>query len=112
MKKTKRQFRNFEDYLIEELKDPEFAQEYLNIALEEYNKDNNLEALLLALKDVAMAQGGIQKLAKQTHLNRQNLYRVLSAKSEPKINTMESILNGLGFQLAIKKMFEPSSMRA
>jgi len=111
MKKNKRQFSDYEDYLKQELKDPELAQEYLNIALDEYYKDNNLNALLLALKDVAMAMGGIQKLSRQTKLNRQNLYRIFSAQSDPKINTFGSILNGLGFQLAIKKMFEPANMR-
>ncbi len=111
MPKINKQFRDYEDYLKEELRDPELAQEYLNIAIEEYNQDNDSESFLLALKDVAMAQGGIQKIAKRAKLNRQNLYRVLSAQSEPKINTVGLILNGLGFRLEVRKLHARESVK-
>ena len=104
MKKTKKQFRNYEDELQERLADAEYARAYLEAALEEYSQDNDLKAFLLALKDVTIARGGIQKIAKQAKLNRQNLYRVLSAQSDPKINTVGSILNSLGFQLTVRRL--------
>lgn len=104
MAKVKRQFRDFDDYLIEELKDPELAREYLNVALEEYSQDNDSKFFLSMLKDITMAQGGIQKLAQRTKQNRQNIYKIFSTKHTPKINTISSILNGLGLQLAVKQL--------
>lgn len=70
--------------------------------MEEYEKDNNKEAFLTALKDVADAQGGLSVLAERTNLNRQNLYRALSGKGNPQFNTLAAILNGLGFRIVIQ----------
>lgn len=98
MRKTKK----FDDYLIESLGDPKEASAYLNIALEEYEKDNDAEAFLIALKDVAEARGGLANLARKTELNRQNLYRVLSGKGNPRLATLGTILNGLDFHLSIE----------
>lgn len=39
-----------------------------------------MKALLLALRHVTEAQGGIGKLAIKTQLNRESLYRTLSTK--------------------------------
>lgn len=97
-----RKTRKFNNYLIESLKNQKEASAYLNVALEEYKKDNDTEAFLLALRDVAEAQGGLSYLAKKTKLNRQNLYRALSGKGNPQFATLGVILDGLGFHLAIK----------
>ena len=93
--------RNFHEYNIEKLKNPEEASLYLSDALLDFEHDNDAHAFLKALKDVTDAQGGIGELAKKTNLNRQNLYKVLSAKRQPKIETLGAILDGLGFQLSI-----------
>ncbi|MFH1191966.1 MAG: transcriptional regulator [bacterium] len=100
--------RKFNDYLIESLKDSKEASAYLNVALEEYKKDNNAEAFLLALRDVVEARGGISQLAQKTKLNRQNLYRALSCKGNPQLITLGNILNGLGFHFFI----EPTKQRS
>ena len=52
--------RKYRDYLIEELADREKAISYLQTALEEYQTDGDMPALLLALRSVVEAQGGIQ----------------------------------------------------
>lgn len=44
--------RNFRDYLKEKLTDHEEAVSYLNTALEEYEKDQDTEAFLLAIRTV------------------------------------------------------------
>jgi len=95
-------YRDFRDYHIEKLRDPEEARVYLSVALEEYEKDSDTEAFLLALRDVAEAQGGLTKLAERTRLNRQNLYKVLSEKGNPRLQTVETILHGLGFRLSVE----------
>ena len=56
----KRKMRKYRDYLIEELADREKAISYLQTALEEYQIDGDMPALLLALRSVVEAQGGIR----------------------------------------------------
>ncbi len=53
------QCRKFRDVLIEDLKNPEEAKAYLEVALEEYEQDGDMEALLMALRHVAEAQGNV-----------------------------------------------------
>ncbi|BCA96502.1 hypothetical protein TUM19329_28630 [Legionella antarctica] len=93
---------DYDSDLITSLKDPEEAYGYLQVALKEYQEDNNLEAFLVALKNVASAQGGMTKLAKTTKLNRQNLYKILSEKGNPRLDNFGTILKGLGFKLSIE----------
>ncbi len=89
-----------QDSLRERLADAEYARVFLDVALEEYEKDGDTEAFLLALRDVTEAQGGIGKLAERTNLNRQNLYKALSEKGNPRLETIGAILHGLGFRLS------------
>lgn len=93
---------NYEEWLINSLRNKKEAAVYLQVALEEYQRDNDTESLLLALRHVAEAQGGISLLARKTHLNRESLYKTLSSKGNPKLQTLGMLLNGLGFQLSIK----------
>ena len=97
--------RSFHSYNIDKLKDPQDASLYLTEAFSDFEKDHDVETFLKAIKDVTEAQGGIGALSKRTNLNRQNLYKVLSAKRHPKIETIGTILDGLGlrFQIIPKK---------
>ena len=94
--------RKFYDSLIEHLKDKEYAREYLMVALEAYDEDSNIEAFLTAIRDITKAQGGFSRLAKKTSLNRSNLYTQLSASGNPSFQTIDTVLHGLGFRLAIQ----------
>lgn len=96
--------RNFKDYHLEKLSDTDEAKRHLRVALEEYEKDGDVSAFLLALKDLAQAQGGFSYLAKKTNLNRQNLYKTLSEKGNPRLNTIETILRCFGFRLSIESL--------
>ena len=51
-----RQMRKYRDYLIEELSDPEEAIAYLEVSKEEYQKDGDAVAFLIALQSIAEAQ--------------------------------------------------------
>jgi probable addiction module antidote protein len=93
--------RDFREYVKEKLKDPAEAVTYLNTALEEYEKDSDSDAFLLALRTVTEVKGGVAELARKTNLNRQHLYRTLSSKGNPRLNTLETVLHGLGFKLSI-----------
>lgn len=104
MSKTKllKNTASYHDELIESLKNPKEANLYLRIAMEEYQEDGDTEALLVALRNVTEAKGGMSRLAKKTHLNRQNLYHALSKKGNPTLETFGLILRGLGYRLSIQ----------
>ncbi len=93
---------DFQELLIESLRNQKKATAYLQVALDEYQEDGNTEVFLLALRNIAQAQGGLSKLAEKTRLNRQHLYHALSPKGNPSLNTLGDILQGLGFHLSIK----------
>jgi probable addiction module antidote protein len=104
-RKKLKNYRNLRDITIESFQQhPEEIEIYLKIALEEYEKDHDAKAFLLSLRTVAEATGGMAKLAKKTKLNRENLYRALSAKGNPRFSTIDAILHALGFGLALKPL--------
>ncbi len=94
--------KTFHDSLIEHLKDRDYAREYLTVALETYEEDANIEAFLTAIRDITKAQGGFSKLSKKTNLNRSNLYAQLSPTGNPSFQTIDTVLHGLGFCLAVQ----------
>jgi probable addiction module antidote protein len=83
--------------LIESLRDVGEAEEYLNAALEE----DDPELFLLALRNVAEAQGGVAQLAKKARLNRESLYKMLSERGNPEFKSLDALLHALGFRLAV-----------
>ncbi|MCA1785546.1 MAG: addiction module antidote protein [Desulfotignum sp.] len=87
----------YENSLKEDLRDPAEAAEYLNAALE----DGSQEVFLMALKDVANAKG-ISEIARETKLNRENLYRILSIQGNPKLKSLSSVLHSVGLKLSIE----------
>ena len=87
----------YQEYLIESLRDQREAEEYLNAALEEEDP----ELFLLALRNVAEAQGGVAQLAEKTKLNRESLYKMLSERGNPELRSLEALLRALGFRLAV-----------
>lgn len=89
---------SYQKTLMESLKDPFEAAEYLNAALEE--GDQGL--FLLALKNVAEARGGMGKLSGKAKLNRESLYRMLSKHGNPELTSLESLLEALGLRLAVE----------
>ena len=87
----------YDENLKKSLIDPVEAAEYVNAALE----DGSQEIFMMALKDVADARG-ISQLARQSNLNRENLYRIFSTKGNPKLTSLNSVLHSMGLKLAIE----------
>lgn len=79
---------------MKDLQDLDRAAEYLTAAIEEGE-----DVFLLAIRDVVEAQGGIGTLAKTTNLNRENLYDMLSRNGNPRLSSITSILDRLGFEV-------------
>ena len=86
--------KQYEDSLFEDLSHPQEAADYLSACLEE-----GPEVFLLGVRDVAQAQGGIGKLAEETELARQAIYRMLSEEGNPRLTSITTVLDALGLHL-------------
>jgi probable addiction module antidote protein len=93
-----RRLTEYQRDLIEALKDPVEAAEYLNAAIEEGDK----ETFLLALRNVAEAHGGMKTVAEKANVNRVSLYRSLSRGGNPEIRTLFTLLRCMGLKLAVE----------
>jgi probable addiction module antidote protein len=89
---------DWHEYHIEWLKDEENAAEYLNAALAEGDRDG----LLLALRNIAEARGGMAAVAEKAHVPRESLYRMLSTRGNPALSNLLSILHGMGLKMTIQ----------
>ena len=85
----------FKGYLLKDLAQPEFAKNYFETALQGFDKDGNIEMLLLAMKDIAEAQGGIKELVRWTNLSPQVLTYLLNTEHPPQLDTVLDILSRL-----------------
>lgn len=88
--------------MLRELRaDPEFAAEYLRAALEEEG-DDDPAVLLLALRRIAESKGGIAKVAKAAGVERESLYRALSAHGNPRLSTLLAVARAIGLKLTVE----------
>jgi probable addiction module antidote protein len=63
--------------------------------------DGDARAVPVALRTVADAVGGMAALADKTGLSRETLYRTLSEKGNPRLETLMSILEAFGLRLTV-----------
>lgn len=78
-------------------RDPGFAIDYLNEVLE----DGDEREVMLALRRIAQAFGGVGEVAAKADLNAKSLYRTLSAEGNPELKTLVPLLRALGMQLRV-----------
>ncbi len=89
-----------DEALVRELREsPEFAEEYLQAALDEGEEP---QALLLALRHLAEAKGGIAKIAQQAGVQRESLCRALSPKGNPRLSTLVAVAKAMDLQITVK----------
>ena len=84
--------------------DPAFALDVINGILE----DGDQAELLVVLRQMAQAFGGVQAVAEQAHLNPTQLYRTLSPKGNPALSSLSAILKAMGLRLAVQPLAAPS----
>jgi probable addiction module antidote protein len=89
---------SYRESLLESLKNPEEAVQYLNACLE----DDDARVFLLALRDVVGAHGGMRTLSRDAHLNRESLYRMLSKSGNPSLDSLSAVLHACGLRLAVQ----------
>jgi probable addiction module antidote protein len=97
-------FTDFDEFMIDRLKDPKESQAFLNASLEAYQEDKDLKAFTLALELLIKAQGNVSEFAKDSKLNRSHLYSIFKNEGKPQFDTVLNILLNLGFQLSVKPL--------
>lgn len=81
-------------------RDPAFAAEYLDSLLEAGDQTD----LMLALRHLADAFGGVTQIAEKAQLNPTTLYRTLSRKGNPELRSLSAILGAMGLRVAIQPL--------
>ncbi|MCD7981386.1 MAG: helix-turn-helix domain-containing protein [Clostridiales bacterium] len=89
---------NFNDYLQEQLKDPEFRAEY--DALEP--EFSFMQAMIDARRETGMTQ---KQLAEKTGISQSDISKFESGSGNPSIKTMRRLAAGLGMRVKIE--FQP-----
>lgn len=82
--------------LVQSLCDTDEALKHLNYSLN-WNKDE----FLFALSNVAIAQGGIAKLADATGFGKESLYKSLIPSHNPRFDTILAIVRALGYNFEL-----------
>lgn len=85
---------------------PERVAAYLEAVLEE----NDAASLSQALGTIARAKGMAQ-IAERSGRSREQLYRTLSEKGNPQLDTLMSVLEAMGLRLSIQPI-EPEPQAA
>jgi probable addiction module antidote protein len=80
--------------------DPGYALELLNSIL----ADGEQGDLLIVLRQMAKAFGGLQAVAQKANLNPTQLYRTLSEQGNPELPSLTGILKAMGLRLAVEKI--------
>jgi len=89
-------------------KDPRFAVHLLNEVL----ADGDQDELLITLRQMALAFGGVRSVAAAADLNATQLYRTLSADGNPALSTLTAVLETMGLRLAVQPIKRRRKTRA
>jgi probable addiction module antidote protein len=85
----------YQDFLNDSLTgNPSLATQYLNEAINLVQQGESINIFLLALRDIARANG-ISKMAAKTNKSRTSIYKSLSKNADPKFSTIIEILDFL-----------------
>lgn len=97
-RKTKVSTRDHREATIESFrKNPKFAAAYLNDVLD----NGDQQELMLALRRLSEAHGGVTQIAAEAKLNSTTLYRTLSPKGNPELRSFTALLKAMGMRLAV-----------
>jgi len=80
-------------------RDPLFASEYLKAAMDD---DDEPRVLLVALRRIAEARGGIAEVARKAGVERESLYRALSGRGNPRFSTLVAVAKAVGLRLTVE----------
>ena len=98
--------RSYKEGLYKRLAQDEDAVLYLKAALED-----SQAAFLVALRNVVDARE-MTSVAKESGLNREHLYRMLSATGDPMLSSAAKILQTLGYRFSVEAVRTPLAGQA
>ena len=78
--------------------DPELARDMLNSILENGNQGE----LLIVLRQMTKAFGGVQAVAEKANLNPTQLYRTLSPDGNPALSSFTAIIKAMGMKICLQ----------
>lgn len=85
--------------------DPELAAATLDAIL----ADGDQGELLVTLRQMAKAFGGVPAVAKSADLNPTQLYRTLSEKGNPELRSLSALLRSMGLRLSVQPLEKQGS---
>ena len=91
--------RSHDDAMVELFRDDPAAAT-LNAIL----ADGDQGELLVTLRQMAKAVGGVSAVAKASELNATQLYRTLSKRGNPELRSLTALLRTMGFRLAVEPL--------
>ncbi len=84
-------------------KHPEEIDGFVDEIFAEYAKDGNSAALLSALRSIARVKG-VSNIAKEVNMSRQGVQKALSAKGNPRFDSINAIIQAMGYRLMPQRM--------
>ena len=79
------------------LKNPGEAAAYIKAVITQGDQ----AAVMLALRQVAQAQGGVAEIARKANLTREATYKMLSKTGNPELRSLNAVLAATGLRLAV-----------
>lgn len=98
----------WEDDYLERLQDKKYQKEWLELTMNEFLENGDIETFIRCLTDVVKARvkssgrGEISRLAKELKIDRSNLSEIVNGNKQPRLETAFKLLNGLGYKYNIK----------
>jgi probable addiction module antidote protein len=65
-------------------------------------EEGDQAAIMLALRQVARARGGIAEIARKAKLTREATYKMLSNSGNPELRSLTSVLRAAGLRISVK----------
>ncbi|MCY1668189.1 helix-turn-helix domain-containing transcriptional regulator [Rhizobium sp. SL86] len=95
------------DESMEEIfrKDPDLAAATLDAILAEGDQGE----LLVTLRQMTKAFGGVPAVARSAELNPTQLYRTLSESGNPELRSLSALLRSMGLRLSVRPLEETTS---
>lgn len=93
-----------EDYMIEQLKDPDFQKEWIYETVRDYIETGDYNSFFRGLEYVIKARMTVTQFAKNIGMDRVQLVDILHGKNKnPSLQTITKILSGFGYTLSVSE---------
>jgi probable addiction module antidote protein len=86
---------------------PEELDDYVTTLFEEYAENNDAASLLSSLRIVSRVKG-ISRIAEISGLSRKGIQKILSEDGNPQFNSVNLIMNAIGYRLIPQKLSSDS----